>query len=57
MLKPDLSREISHLDYTRPDGGIHLQYLSNRGIRERVLMSTSNAVQSELVVPSHNQRT
>ncbi len=56
MLKPDLSREISH-DHTRADEGIHLQYLSNRGIRERVFMSTSNAVQSELVVPSHNQRT
>ena len=36
---------------------IHLQYLSNRSIRERVLMSISNVMQSELVVSLHNQHT
>ncbi len=57
MSKSDLSQKISHLDYTRSDRDIHLQYLSNRRIKERVLMSISNTMQSELVVLSHNQRT
>jgi len=56
MLKSDLSRKISH-DHTQADKDIHLQYLSNRSIRERVFMSISNAMQSELVMSSHNQRT
>ena len=60
MPKPDLSRQISHLDHTRPNRSLYLQTLSNRGSRERrggrVLLTSSNAVQSELVVPLRNQR-
>ncbi len=58
MPKPELGREISHLDLIRLNRSLYVQNLSNRGRQEgrrgSVLMTSSNAVQSDLVVLLRN---
>jgi len=53
MLKSNLNYKILY-NYTQANKNIYLQYLSNKDIKERVLILISNAMQSELVILSHN---